>query len=76
MSRRQQINKLAWREYLPMGATIAMWAVIVAAIGHADTARLIAAFAMVRSTQMLTRLATPIALKRRLRAPKPIRRLR
>lgn len=74
MSRRQKLTQLAWREYLPMGATIAMWAVIVAAIGHADTARLIAAFALVRSAQMITKLATPMSLKRRQAAPKPIRR--
>ena len=74
MSRRRQLKQLAWREYLPMVATIAMWAVIVVAIGHADAARLVAAFAFVRSAQMLTKLATPIGLKRRQRAPKPIRR--
>jgi hypothetical protein len=74
VSRRRQLTQLAWREYLPMGATIAMWAVIVAAIGHADTARLIAAFTLVRSTQMITKLATQIGLKRRQGAPRPVRR--
>ena len=74
MSRRQKLTQLAWREYLPMGLTIAMWAIIVAAIGHADTARLIAAFAMVRSTQMITKLATQVGLKRRQGAPRPVRR--
>jgi hypothetical protein len=74
VSRRRKLTQLAWREYLPMALTIAMWAVIVAAIGHADTARLIAAFALVRSTQMLTKLATPLALKRRQVAPKLVRR--
>jgi hypothetical protein len=57
-----------------MAGTIATWAVIVAAIGHADTARLIAAVAAVRAVQMLTKLATPPALKRRLKAPREIRR--
>lgn len=57
-----------------MAGTIATWAVIVAAIGHADTARLLAAVAVVRAVQMLTKLATPIPLKRRLQAPKQIRR--
>lgn len=74
MSRRRKLKQLAWREYLPMGASIAMWAVIVVAIGHADAARLIAAVAFVRAAQMVTKLATPVALKRRQRAPKPIRR--
>lgn len=74
MSRRRKLTQLAWREYLPMGATIAMWAVIVAAIGHADTARLLAAVTLIRAVQMLTKLATPLVLKRRLMAPKAIRR--
>jgi hypothetical protein len=74
VSRRRKLTQLAWREYLPMGATIAMWAVIVAAIGHADTARLLAAVTLIRAVQMLTKLATPLVLKRRLVAPKAIRR--
>lgn len=74
MSRQQQVKRLAWREYVPMVATIAMWALIVAAIGHADAARLLAAITMMRAVQMLTKLATPLVLKRRLLAPKEIRR--
>lgn len=74
MSKRSQLKQLAWREYLPLAGTIATWAVIVAAIGHADTARLIAAVAVVRAVQMLTKLATPPALTRRLKAPRKIRR--
>ncbi len=73
MSRRRQITQLAWREYLPLAGTIATWAVIVAAIGHADAARLLAAVAAIRAVQMLTKLATPIALKQRLQAPRPVR---
>ena len=57
-----------------MAGTIATWAVIVAAIGHADAARLLAAVAAVRAVQMLTKLVTPIPLKRRLHAPREIRR--
>lgn len=74
MTKRQQLQQLAWREYLPLAGTIATWAVIVAAIGHADTARLLAAVAVVRAVQLLTKLATPIPLKRRLKAPREIRR--
>jgi hypothetical protein len=74
VSKRRQLKQLAWREYLPMAGTIATWAVIVAAIGHANTARLIAAVAAVRAVQMLTKLATPPALKRRLKAQREIRR--
>jgi len=74
VSKRRQLKQLAWREYLPLAGTIATWAVIVAAIGHADTARLLAAVAVVRAVQMLTKLATPMSLKRRLQAPREIRR--
>lgn len=74
MSKTAQITRLAKREYLPMVATIAMWAVIVAAIGHADAARLLAAVTMMRAAQMLTKLATPLVLKRRIHASKEIRR--
>ena len=74
MSRRRKLKQLAWREYLPMLATIATWAVIVAAIGHADTARLLAAVTAIRAFQLLTKFATPSALKRREKAPRAIRR--
>ena len=74
MIKTHRVKQLAGREYLPMAATIATWAVIVAAIGHADTARLLAAVTLIRSVQLLTKLATPIALKRRIGAPRRIRR--
>ena len=74
MIKTHRVKQLAGREYLPMAATIATWAVIVAAIGHADTARLLAAVTLIRSVQLLTKLATPIALKRRIGAPRGIRR--
>lgn len=74
MSQTERIKHLAGREYLPMVATIATWAVIVAALGHADAARLLAAVTAIRAVQMLTKLATPPALKRRVKAPREIRR--
>lgn len=74
MKRKRQIKQLAWREYLPLAASAAMWAVIVIAIGHADTARLLAAVVMVRATQLFTKCATPTALKRRAEAPCEVRR--
>lgn len=74
MSRGAKLKKLAWREYLPLAATIAMWAVIVAAIGPADAVRLLAATTAVRAVQMLTKLQTPNCLKRRTQAPRDIRR--
>jgi hypothetical protein len=72
--RTHRVKQLAGREYLPMAATIATWAVIVAAIGHADTARLLAAVTLVRSAQLLTKLSTTYVLKRRAEAPRRIRR--
>ena len=57
-----------------MAATIALWAVVVAAIGHADAARLLAATTAIRAIQLLTKFATPTSLKRRLDAPREIRR--
>ena len=74
MSRRRKLTQLAWREYLPMLATIATWAVIVAAIGHADAARLLAAVTAIRAIQLLTKFATPPALKRRAKASREVRR--
>ena len=74
MKRKKQIKQLAWREYLPLAASAAMWGVILLEIGHADTARLLAAVVMVRATQYATRMATPTALKLRIKASKPVRR--
>ena len=73
MKRKKQIKLLAWREYLPLAATAAMWGVILLAIGHADTARLLAAVVMIRATQYATRVATPTALQLRIKASKAIR---
>jgi hypothetical protein len=74
VSRRRKIEQLAWREYLPLAGTVATWAVVVAAIGHADTARLLAAVAATRAVQQLTKLATQAPLMRRMKAPREIRR--
>lgn len=74
MKKRQRLKRLAWSEYLPLAATAAMWAVIVLAIGHADTARLLAAVTMIRAIQQLTKLSTPAALRRRIHSPRVIRR--
>lgn len=74
MTKKKQIKQLAWREYLPLAATAASWAVIVLAIGHADAARLLAAVTFVRGVQLMTRLATPTVLKMRVKAPQAVRR--
>ncbi len=52
--------------------TIALWAIILAAIGHADTARLFAATVALRAIQMFTRLNTAQSIKSRAGAPKDI----
>lgn len=74
MIKGQRVARLAWREYLPQLMTIATWAVIVAAIGTADTARLLAATVIIRALQMLTRLSTAGGLKLRVGADLAVRR--
>ncbi len=74
MKGKKQIKQLAWREYLPLAATAAMWAVILLAIGHADAARLLATVVMIRAAQYTTRMATPTALKLRINASRAVRR--
>ena len=71
---RRQVKQLAIREYVPQVLTIALWAVIVLAIGHADTARLFAATVAIRAPALLTRLSTSASIKARIGAPKPVRR--
>ena len=60
----RRLLHLSLREYLPLLATIALWAVILVAIGHADTARLFAATVTLRAIQMLTRMTTARSIKR------------
>ena len=74
MIKRHHIVRLSLREYIPLLVTLAMWAVIVATIGHADTARLFAATVMMRAVQLLTRMTTAPSLKARIGAARPIRR--
>jgi hypothetical protein len=74
VKKKKQIKQLAWREYLPLAATAAMWAVIIIAIGHAGAARLLAAVTFVRGAQLMSRLATPTVLKLRIKAPRSVRR--
>jgi len=70
----RRLLRLSLREYLPLLMTIALWTVIIAAIGHADTARLLAATVALRAIQMFTRLTTAPSIKTRVSAPKAIRR--
>ena len=70
----RRLLRLTLREYVPAVATILLWAVILFAIGHADTARLFAATVTLRGVQMLTRLTTAQSIKVRTGAPSAIRR--
>lgn len=70
----RRLVQLSLREYLPLAATVALWAVILVAIGHADTARLFAATIAFRAVQMLTRMNTARSIKLRSTAPKAVRR--
>ena len=70
----RRLLRLTLREYVPAVATILLWAVILVAIGHADTARLFAATVTLRGVQMLTRLTTAQSIKARTGAPRAIRR--
>ena len=73
MKPRTRIARLGLREYLPLALTVALWAVIVAAIGHADAVRLLAATVAARGIQMLTRMNTAPSLKSRVGLAKPVR---
>jgi len=68
------VRRLSLREYLPAVMTISLWAIIVAAIGTADTARLFAATVTLRGVQMLTRMSTAPSIKVRTGAPRAIRK--
>jgi hypothetical protein len=69
MSLRQRLISLTQREYLPMLGSGAMWGLIFAAVGPADGWRLLGALTIVRSVQLLTRMPTLTALRRRTQAP-------
>ena len=70
----RRLLHLSLREYVPAASTILLWAVVLAAIGHADTARLFAAAVTLRAIQMLTRLSTAQSVKARSGGPKAIRK--
>ncbi|HEU0309724.1 MAG TPA: hypothetical protein VFR36_00700 [Sphingomicrobium sp.] len=69
MSFKQRLISLTQREYLPMLGSGVMWGLIFTAVGPADGWRLLAALTIVRSVQLLTRMPTLTALRRRSQAP-------
>lgn len=69
-----RIVRLGVREYLPLTLTVLLWAVIVAAIGHADTVRLLAATVAIRAVMMLTHMNTSASLRRRSGTARAVRR--
>ena len=74
MKKPDRVMRLGVREYLPLTLTVALWAVILAAIGHADTVRLLAATVAMRAILMLTRMSTPASLRARAGTAKAVRR--
>lgn len=74
MKNRPRIVRLGVREYLPLTLTIALWAVILVAIGHADTVRLLAATVAMRAVLMLTRMTTSASLRARAGTARAVRR--
>lgn len=74
MIKRRHVVRLAWREYLPLILTIALWGTIFAVLGHADAVRLFAATIMVRAIFMLTRVSTAPSLRARVGAEREVRR--
>ena len=69
-----RMMRLGLGEYLPLALTVALWAVIVVDVGHADTARILAATVAMRGLLMLTRITTSLSLRARSSAPRKIRR--
>lgn len=74
MIKRRRLIRLGRDEYLPLLLTVAWWAVILAAVGHADTVRILAAAVAVRGLMMVTRISTAPALRARFGSSKLIRR--
>jgi hypothetical protein len=74
VTKRQKVMSLAWREYVPLAMMVAMWALIVLILGHADTARLLAGSLMIRGLQMLVRVSTGPSLRSRIGADPAVRR--
>lgn len=66
--------RLTVHEYIPMAAMLAFWAIVAIAIGHADTARLLAATVLVRGAAMLGELSTSGPMRSRALAGPAIRR--
>ena len=73
-TRSRRLVHLSVREYLPLLATVGLWATIIVAIGTADAARLFAASVALRAILMLTRATTARSIKLRIGAPLPVRR--
>jgi hypothetical protein len=67
-----RLARLTRREYLPMLAALAMWSAAAAAVGFADTLRLLAALTLVRAVQLFTRMPTLAALRRRIGATEDV----
>ncbi len=58
-----RIGALFTREYLPFAGWLITWLALVAAIGHADAARLFAAFLLARSARALTQIDCVVPMR-------------
>ncbi|MEZ5654548.1 MAG: hypothetical protein R3E04_01460 [Sphingobium sp.] len=65
MKFKAQLLRLTGREYLPFAGWLLGWALLTAAIGHADTARLFAAYLFTRAARALTLMDCVSAVRRR-----------
>lgn len=62
------LRRLALREYLPLGAMLATWAILGLALGHADAVRMFAAYTFVQALRGLCALEMVGTLVRRIGA--------
>ena len=66
--RTEAMRRLALREYAPMIGWVVAWLIVGLALGHADTVRLLAASALVRSARYLTSPESGPSLRMRVDA--------
>lgn len=66
MNKKGAVRRLALREYGPLLAWMAAWAIVGVTVGHADAIRLLAAIAFVRCARYLTGPASAPLLRSRM----------
>jgi hypothetical protein len=63
------LRRLIKRHYLPLLGSLLLWGLVILSVGIAGAALLAAALSFVRAVQLLTRMPTLSALRRRRQAP-------